>query len=161
MICDANSQCQLVDLATESDSGCNVGASKLKPKRVQGRHSSNSFTGHSTESISVNSVHSKAARSKGNAPAKPSKVKSEGPISGASVETAYRSDVEGLPGFARAQWTASFLPTLYGCLASASNPWELYERDSNLVDTIQEIVDVVYPNSGYRVKLGDKIFMMV
>ena len=30
-----------------------------------------------------------------------------------------------------------------------------------MVDTIQGILDMVYPNSGYRVKLGNKISSMV
>jgi hypothetical protein len=111
------------------------------------------------------SVSSKAAHSKRTVPTKPSKDNSKVPVSGGPVKTAHRSDkgsdVDGLPEFARARWTTSFLPMLYSCLASASNPWELYEADSDLVGTIQEIVDVVYPKSGYRVDLGDKIFLTV
>ncbi|KAH9992963.1 hypothetical protein BJV74DRAFT_713691, partial [Russula compacta] len=65
-----------------------------------------------------------------------------------------------LPDFAKARWVMSFLPTLYARLASALNPWRPYNVGSDLVDTVQEVVDFVYPGSGYEVKLGDKIYTM-
>jgi hypothetical protein len=68
---------------------------------------------------------------------------------------------DGLPEFAKERWPLHFLPTLYACLGSASDPWKLYKNGSSMVATIQDIVDVVYPNSGYRVRLGDRIFTMV
>jgi hypothetical protein len=76
-------------------------------------------------------------------------------------EIAVLVTTDGLPVFTRAKWSTSFLPTLYACLGAASNPWKLYEDGSSMVDTIQDILDIVYPNSGYRVLLGDKIFSMV
>lgn len=70
-------------------------------------------------------------------------------------------ETDNLPAFARAKWSSSFLPTLYACLGTASNPWKIYENGSSIVDTIQGITDLVYPCSGYRVRIGDKIFSMV
>jgi hypothetical protein len=71
------------------------------------------------------------------------------------------SETDGLPAFAMAKWSTLFLPTLYACLGSATNPWKLYENGSSTLDAIQGILDLVYPDSGYRVKFGDKIFSMV
>jgi hypothetical protein len=156
-IYDANIQCQYVDIATDNGSGCDGGTSVSKPKRrTLSCHTSS--TGSSMGSISVSS---NAAHSKGKTSAKRSKVKSEAPISGDPVENSHHSDINGLPDFAMARWTTSFLPMLYSRLASALNPWEPYERDSSLVNVVQEIIDGVYPKSGYRVKLGDKIFIKV
>jgi hypothetical protein len=107
------------------------------------------------------STRSTAARPKGNAHAKPPKVKSEVPISAASAGTTSRKDIDSLPDFDKARWVTSFLPTLYARLASALNPWRPYNVRSDLVDTVQEVVDFVYPGSGYEVKLGDKIYTMV
>ncbi|KAH9995455.1 hypothetical protein BJV74DRAFT_739415, partial [Russula compacta] len=57
-------------------------------------------------------------------------------------------------------WSTSFLPTLYRRLGSAKNPWKPYKDGSSMLDMIQEILDMVYPNSGYRVRIGDKIYSM-
>ncbi|KAH9970817.1 hypothetical protein BJV74DRAFT_718903, partial [Russula compacta] len=51
-----------------------------------------------------------------------------------------------------AKWSTSFLPTLYARLRSSSNPWKPYEDGSSMLDMIQGILDMVYPNSGYRAK---------
>jgi hypothetical protein len=53
-------------------------------------------------------------------------------------------------------WSSS----LYACLGTAPNPWKLYENGSSIVETIQCITDLVYPCSGYRVRISDKIFSM-
>ncbi|KAH9965081.1 hypothetical protein BJV74DRAFT_745813, partial [Russula compacta] len=59
-----------------------------------------------------------------------------------------------------AKWSTSFLPTLYACLGSSSNPWKPYEDGSSMLDMIQGILDMVYPNSGYHVRISDKIYSM-
>ena len=70
-------------------------------------------------------------------------------------------ETDSLPIFARGKWGTSFLPTLYTCLGSASNPWKLYEEDSNFIETLQTILDIVYPDSGFIIVIGDKIYSMV
>jgi hypothetical protein len=70
-------------------------------------------------------------------------------------------ETEGLPAFAKAKWTSCFLPTLYACLASATDPWQLYGEDSTFIITLQGILDIVYPKSGYNIEVGDKIYSMV
>lgn len=66
----------------------------------------------------------------------------------------------GSPAFAREGWTTRFIPTLIHCLASASDPWDI-GNGSSMIVTIQGVIDVVYPGSGYQVKYGDKIHSKV
>jgi hypothetical protein len=73
-----------------------------------------------------------------------------------AVDTA--SDLNVLPEFARAAWSTSFLPTLYSRLACSNDPFVI---DLDLVTAIQEIVDIVYPNTTYKVRLNDKMYSMV
>ncbi|KAH9959509.1 hypothetical protein BGW80DRAFT_1256435 [Lactifluus volemus] len=65
-----------------------------------------------------------------------------------------------LPKFARSAWVTRFLPTLYAYLGSLNKPWELSEPGSDEVQTIQMLIDIVYPQSGYKVQLNDKIYNM-
>jgi hypothetical protein len=65
-----------------------------------------------------------------------------------------------LPAFARSGWTTRFLPTLVHCLASASDPWDI-GNGVDIIVVIQGVLDKAYPNSGYRVKYGDKVYSMV
>ncbi|KAI0000683.1 hypothetical protein BJV74DRAFT_748348, partial [Russula compacta] len=69
-------------------------------------------------------------------------------------------DLDGLPEWAKASWSMSFLPTIYVYLLAAPKPFELYMRGSNLLATVQEVADIVYLGSGYRAKLMDRIFTM-
>ena len=92
------------------------------------------------------------------------KVKKESPVSEVSspeIVLLSTSDVDGLPEFVRAAWSTSFLPTLYDALACAPKPWDLPDEGSDMVKFVQKILDAVYPSSGYRVKLNDRIFSMV
>lgn len=90
-------------------------------------------------------------------------MKKEAPVSVGSSDIVLLStlDVNGLHEFTRAAWSTSFLPTLYDSLACASKPWDLPGDGSDMVKFIQEILDSVYPGTGYRVKLNDQIFSMV
>jgi hypothetical protein len=100
-----------------------------------------------------------AGASKGKALAKPMKVKSEVPVKTESIplQQAPNNNLNGLPKWAKASWSMSFLPTLYTYLSAATKPFELYVKGSNLLATIQEVADIVYPGSGYHIKLMDKI----
>lgn len=134
-----------------------VTPSRVKPRAIFRTSTTTQPT--VARSTSAPSVTSKAG-------AKSSKTKSDtasfSPASAGCIhEIPAKLATDGLPMFTRAKWSTSFLPTLYACLGAASNPWKLYKDGSSMVDTIQEILDMVYPNSGYRVKLGDKIFSMV
>lgn len=62
--------------------------------------------------------------------------------------------------FSQAGWKTCFIPTLNHCLASASNPWDI-GSGVDIIVVIQGIIDKVYPDSGYRVKFGDKIYLKV
>jgi hypothetical protein len=91
------------------------------------------------------------------------KVKKEAPVSVGSPDIVLlsTSDVDGLPEFACAAWSTSFLPTLYNSLGCAPKPWDLPGDGSDMVKFVQEILDTVYPGTGYWVKLNDRIFSMV
>jgi hypothetical protein len=68
------------------------------------------------------------------------------------------SDLNSLPEFARAAWSTAFLPTLYKRLACSPDPFVI---DSDLVKAIQEVVNIVYPDSIYHVRFNNKIFTLV
>jgi hypothetical protein len=76
----------------------------------------------------------------------------------ASTNVVKTSDIKTLPEFVRATWSSRFLPTVYNCLACSLDPFVV---DIDLVKAIQEILDIVYPASGYKVRLNDKISSMV
>jgi hypothetical protein len=61
----------------------------------------------------------------------------------------------------KACWAFAFLPTLYACLGAAPNPWQPYNDHSSLLEVVQELVNFTYPGSGYKVRMADKIFMLV
>ncbi|KAI0244949.1 hypothetical protein BJV78DRAFT_1092706, partial [Lactifluus subvellereus] len=54
-------------------------------------------------------------------------------------------------------WSTTFLPTLYSRLGCASNPFVL---DADMVKVIQDIIDLVYPDTDYQVRTNDRIFAM-
>lgn len=63
---------------------------------------------------------------------RPLKVKSEALVT-ESLPSSMQSilhKTDGLLMFAKSKWCTSFLPTLYACLGSAMNPWQLYEDSS-------------------------------
>ena len=88
-------------------------------------------------------------------------VKAESSTSGSLVSAAEDSSLSGLPDFVRANWASRFLPTLYHCFGSSKEPWKLFTKGDELLSIIQELINVVYPNSRYRVKWGDKICFAV
>ncbi|KAH9976660.1 hypothetical protein BGW80DRAFT_1115985, partial [Lactifluus volemus] len=54
--------------------------------------------------------------------------------------------------FAYEAWATKFLLTLYGYLGSLETPWEISVPGLNDVQTIQMLIDLVYPQSGYKAK---------
>lgn len=67
--------------------------------------------------------------------------------------------IDELPLFAKVEWPKSFLPTLYTCLGSSENPWQL--QDQEFIILVQDIVDIVYPNSRYEVVAKGPIYKKV
>lgn len=135
----------------DSDNGTTAAASHVKPKVVS-QARTKTVTGPIAARSNPASRASKAS-------SKALKSKSKASVN--SVQEVLTADTDGLPIFARAKWSTSFLPTLYARLGSASNPLKPYEEGSSMLDMIQGILDMVYPNSGYRVRIGDKIYSMV
>ena len=139
------------------DDNSHVTGSHIKPNVIYRRTNAAGKPGVA-KSASAPSAPSKAKT-------RPLKVKSEASFSAAPAIRAQPSssslEADGIPMFARAKWRTEFLSTLYARLGSASNPWQLYEKGSSMVETLQDIVDMVYPKSGYIVTLGDKIYSTV
>lgn len=107
----------------------------------------------------VNAAPSRAPRSK----TRSLKVKSEA-LFAESLPSSKQSipyETDGLPMFAKQKWCTFFLPTLYACLGSATNPWQLYEDGSTFLITLQVILEIVYPKSGFIITPNDKIYSMV
>jgi hypothetical protein len=67
-------------------------------------------------------------------------------------------DPNDLPEFARSAWATTFLPTLYDCLGQSLDPFVI---DGDMVKTIQELVDISYPNADYRVCVSGRIYSLV
>jgi hypothetical protein len=68
------------------------------------------------------------------------------------------ANLNALPEFARALWSATFLPTLYDCLGCSPDPFVI---DPDMVKTIQGVLNLVYPDSIYQIHVNDRIFAMV
>ena len=69
---------------------------------------------------------------------------------------------DNLSQFAHYAWASKFLPMLYAFLGSLKKSWELSDpKETDNVKMIQMIVDFVYLHSNYKVKLNDKIYLMV
>jgi hypothetical protein len=62
--------------------------------------------------------------------------------------------------FARAGWVTRFLPTLCHRLSGSLDPWDIGDGADILV-VIQGVFDKAYPDSGYEVTFGDKVYLKV
>jgi hypothetical protein len=145
------------DDVLESGRGKTATASRVKPKPIyRNKAASARATGPASLETSDLKAKAKSLRTKCQAEFSLISTNSLSTIRGETD-----GPCDGLPEFTRGKWVLSFLPTLYACLGSAPDPWKLYKNGSSMVATIQGILDVVYPNSGYRIKLGDKIYSMV
>ncbi|KAJ6558979.1 hypothetical protein B0H10DRAFT_1967134 [Mycena sp. CBHHK59/15] len=65
------------------------------------------------------------------------------------------NNVSGLPHFSQARWVTNLLPSLSTRLGSLKHPWGIPSGDMTF---IQELLDQVYPGSGYQAKdrINDK-----
>lgn len=68
--------------------------------------------------------------------------------------------VDDLPSFARSAWKTHFLPTVYSHIGSHMRPFDAF-TGQGVEKEIQTLVDLVYPNSGYTVKHGTRLYSMV
>ena len=163
LIVKSNFQLVLIVTTSESDSDeVNYTSGNLKTKSQSGPKPISRIASAGSMACTATSESKSVGPSKEKAPASLRKVKSESlDALTENIPYAPTFETDGLPDFVRAGWSTSFLPTLYCYLSASPNPWELYKKGANLVNTIQEIVDTVYPRSAYKVKLGDKIFTMV
>ncbi len=84
-------------------------------------------------------------------------VKSETPFNNSSL----KSDNHTVPLFVVSDWVSRFLPTLYHVLFCAEKPFHDFSKGSGLVDTVQQVLDIVYPNHDYVVTADSKLYLNV
>jgi hypothetical protein len=72
-----------------------------------------------------------------------------------------KNESHQVPAFVLADWTSRFLPTLYHVMFCAEKPFHDFCKGSRLVDTIQQVLDVVHPNHGYVVTTESKLYQNV
>lgn len=60
-----------------------------------------------------------------------------------------------LPDFMRAGWASALLPTLYDSLGRSRKPFEHYCKGPEVIKKLQAVVDVVWPETDYKVKWTD------
>ncbi|KAJ7737941.1 hypothetical protein B0H16DRAFT_1891494 [Mycena metata] len=70
--------------------------------------------------------------------------------------SAFGAEVSGLPEFARSAWVNVFLPTLHHYLGTREG-WDLCMLGEE-VPTVQQLVDIVYVGTTYKVKKGCPIY---
>lgn len=66
-----------------------------------------------------------------------------------------------LPHFVQAEWTTRFLPTLYHCLFASEDPFSLFSKGPDLVNTVQKVLNLIYPGHNYKVVWGSKLCQLV
>ncbi|KII88932.1 hypothetical protein PLICRDRAFT_159882 [Plicaturopsis crispa FD-325 SS-3] len=74
------------------------------------------------------------------------------PESSSHHGSGHSSDTARLPEFAVTAWPTVFLPTLYHRLGASEKPWDDFSRGPNVVPIIQQIVNICWPGTTYRVK---------
>ena len=87
-------------------------------------------------------------------------VKAEGSSPNKSSDD-MSDEVDQLPHFARAAYTSVFLPTLYHRLGCSPKPFTEFSKGDGMVAAVQEVVDCVWPESGWIVRWGDKLCSLV
>ena len=87
-------------------------------------------------------------------------IKAEGSSPGKSSDDV-SDELDQLPPFARAAYTSVFLPTLYNRLGASKKPFTEFSKGDEMVAAVQEVVDRVWPESGWTVKWGDKLCALV
>ena len=60
-----------------------------------------------------------------------------------------------------ADWAMRFLPTLYHVLFCAEKPFHDFTKGSDLVDTVQQVLNIVHPNHSYVVTTESKLYLNV
>ena len=70
------------------------------------------------------------------------------PIGGSTVN---QSRVTEIPAFMGATWTNMFLPTLYDIFGCLGHPFAHFSKGLEVVQNIQEVIDLVWPSSNYKV----------
>ncbi|KAH9010261.1 hypothetical protein EDB84DRAFT_1570674 [Lactarius hengduanensis] len=70
----------------------------------------------------------------------------------------FGDDKDKVPSFILSDWTTRFLPTLYHILFCSEKPFHDFSKGSGLVQTVQKVIDVVYPDHSYVVTVQSKLY---
>ncbi|KAH9028661.1 hypothetical protein EDB85DRAFT_1892403 [Lactarius pseudohatsudake] len=71
----------------------------------------------------------------------------------------FRDDKDKVPSFILSDWSTRFLPTLYHILFCSERPFHDFSKGSGLVQTVQKVIDVIYPDHSYVVTVQSKLYM--
>ena len=76
--------------------------------------------------------------------------------------------VQSLPEFIKPYWKATFVPTMVQFIGQDEQPWSFasdqgggLKDNKRLVDLVQKLIDVFWPEQSYEVTGGDKIYRIV
>ncbi|KAH9032128.1 hypothetical protein EDB85DRAFT_2145690 [Lactarius pseudohatsudake] len=69
------------------------------------------------------------------------------------------NDSSNMPSFVMSDWTTRFLPTLYHVLFCSEKPFHDFSKGSDLLKTVQMVVDVVHPHHSYVVTTESKLYL--
>ncbi|KAH9018292.1 hypothetical protein EDB85DRAFT_1897238 [Lactarius pseudohatsudake] len=84
-------------------------------------------------------------------------VKSE-PSFDSSSNSFKLNDSSNMPSFVMSDWTTRFLPTLYHVLFCSEKPFHDFSKGSDLLKTVQMVLDVVHPHHSYVVTTESKLY---
>ncbi|KAH9028283.1 hypothetical protein EDB85DRAFT_1892584 [Lactarius pseudohatsudake] len=84
-------------------------------------------------------------------------VKSE-PSFDSSSNSFKLNDSSNMPSFVMSDWTTRFLLTLYHVLFCSEKPFHDFSKGSDLLKTVQMVLDVVHPHHSYVVTTESKLY---
>ncbi|KAH8982122.1 hypothetical protein EDB86DRAFT_3051092 [Lactarius hatsudake] len=84
-------------------------------------------------------------------------VKSEPSFSSSNGTS--RDDEHRMPSFIVSDWTTRFLPTLYHIMFCSERPFHDFGKGTGLLRTVQQVVDLIFPDHSYFVTVESKIYV--
>ncbi|KAH9161474.1 hypothetical protein EDB89DRAFT_2157637 [Lactarius sanguifluus] len=69
------------------------------------------------------------------------------------------NDSSNMPSFVMSDWSTRFLPTLYHVLFCSEKPFHEFSKGSELLKTVQMVVDIVHPHHSYVVTTESKLYL--
>ncbi|KAH9177894.1 hypothetical protein EDB89DRAFT_1901994 [Lactarius sanguifluus] len=69
------------------------------------------------------------------------------------------NDSSNMPSFVMSDWSTRFLPTLYHVLFCSEKPFHEFSKGSELLKTVQMVIDIVHPHHSYVVTTESKLYL--